>query len=71
MDIGLLYEVPLPHSVGLLWISDQPTTQNSTCQNSTLRDIDLMAPVGFGPTIAVSERPRTHVLDRAVIGLGT
>jgi hypothetical protein len=29
-----------------------------------------MPPVGFEPTIPVSERPQTHVLDRAATGIG-
>jgi hypothetical protein len=28
-----------------------------------------MPPVGLEPTILVSERPKTHVLDRAAIGI--
>ena len=30
-----------------------------------------MSPVGFEPTILVSERPKTHALDRAATGIGT
>jgi hypothetical protein len=29
-----------------------------------------MPPVGFEPTILVSERPQTHALDRAATGIG-
>jgi hypothetical protein len=29
-----------------------------------------MPPVGFEPTIQVSERPQTHVLDRTATGIG-
>jgi hypothetical protein len=29
-----------------------------------------MSPVGFEPTIPVSERPKTHALDRTVTGIG-
>jgi hypothetical protein len=29
-----------------------------------------MSPVGFEPTMPVSERPQTHVLDRAATGIG-
>jgi hypothetical protein len=29
-----------------------------------------MPPVGFEPTIRVSERPKTHVLDRTATGIG-
>ena len=30
-----------------------------------------MPPVGFEPTILVSERPQIHALDRAATGIGT
>jgi hypothetical protein len=30
----------------------------------------FMPPVGFEPTIPVSERPQTHALDRTVTGIG-
>ena len=30
-----------------------------------------MSPVGFEPTISVSERPQTDALDRAATGTGT
>jgi hypothetical protein len=29
-----------------------------------------MFPVGFEPTILVSERPKTHTLDRTATGIG-
>jgi hypothetical protein len=29
-----------------------------------------MPPVGFEPTLLVSERPKTHALDRAATGIG-
>ena len=29
-----------------------------------------MPPVGFEPTIPVSERPKTHALDRTATGIG-
>jgi hypothetical protein len=29
-----------------------------------------MPPVGFEPTILVSERPKTHALDRTATGIG-
>jgi hypothetical protein len=29
-----------------------------------------MPPVGFEPTMLVSERPKTHVLDRTATGIG-
>jgi hypothetical protein len=30
-----------------------------------------MPPVGFEPTILVSERPQTHALDRTATGIGS
>jgi len=29
-----------------------------------------MSPAGFDPTIPASERPLTHILDRAATGIG-
>jgi hypothetical protein len=40
----------------------RPYTTNTT-QTS-------MPPVGFEPTILVSERPQTHALDRTATGIG-
>ena len=48
-----------PHSVGLLWTSDQPVEQTS------------MPPAGFEPTIPVSQRLQTHALGRAATGTDT
>jgi hypothetical protein len=47
-----------PHSVGLLWMSDQPVAKTSTCQYTTLKtDRHPRAPAGFEPTVLGSERP--------------
>jgi hypothetical protein len=60
-----------PHSVELLWTSDQPDVKTSTWQHTTLtRDKTSMPPVGFEPTIPASERPQTHALGRAANGIG-
>jgi len=48
-----------PHSVGLLWTSDQLVAQTSTWHHPTLTS---MPPVDFEPTISTSERPQTHAL---------
>jgi hypothetical protein len=59
-----------PHSVGLLWMCGQTDAETSTWQHTTqTRDIS-MPPAGFEPTIPASERPQTHVLDRAATGIG-
>ena len=59
-----------PHSVGLLWVSDQPDAETSTSQLTTATTDNIHAPVGFEPTIPESERPQTHALDRAATGTG-
>ena len=53
-----------PHTVGLLWTSDQPEAETSTWQHTTIRQTS-MPPAGFENTIPASERPQTHALDRA------
>jgi hypothetical protein len=55
-----------PHSVGLLWTSDQP---DAGTHNTRKRQISLPL-AGFEPTIPASERPQTHALDRAPTGIG-
>jgi hypothetical protein len=60
-----------PQSVGLLWTRDQFVTETSTWQHTTLtRDRHPCPPVGFEPMILVSERPKTHALDRMATGIG-
>jgi hypothetical protein len=60
------------HSVVLLWMSDQPDTENFTWQHTTLtRDRHLCPPVRFEPAVPAVERPQTHTLDRAATGIGT
>jgi len=56
-----------PHSVWLLWTSDQPDAETSTWEHTALtRDIHDLA--GFEPAIAASERPQTHAFHRAATG---
>ena len=57
-----------PHSVDILWTSDQPDAETSTWQHTT--DKTSPSPAGFEPAIPISERPQTHALDRAVTGTG-
>jgi hypothetical protein len=57
-----------PHSVGLLWTSDQLVAETSTSQHTTDRH-PPMPPAGFEPTIQAGERPHTHALDRAATGI--
>ena len=47
-----------PHSVGLLWSSDQPDAESSTWQHTTFtRGQTSISPSGFEPTIPARERP--------------
>ena len=57
-----------PSSVGLLWTSDQPVVETSTWQHTTLTSQISIPPAGFELAVLASERPLTHVLDRAVAG---
>jgi hypothetical protein len=61
-----------PHSVGLLWTSDQPDAKNSdNTQRSQETDIHTPhPPMGFEPAVPASERPQTHSLDRAATEKG-
>jgi hypothetical protein len=56
-----------PHSIGLLWTRDQLVAQ--TTHNTHNRQTSI-PPLGFEPTILVSERPKTHALDRTATGIG-
>ena len=60
-----------PHSVGILWTSDQPVAETSTWQQTTLKtDKYPCPPAGFEPTISAGERPQTYSLDRTATGTG-
>jgi len=58
-----------PHSVALLWTSNQPDAETSTWQHTT-RTRDSHAPVGFEPAIPASERTQTLALEHAATGIG-
>ena len=58
-----------PHSVGLLWSSDQLDAESFTWQHTTLTGDTSMPPVGFEPTTLASQPPQTHALDRATTGI--
>ena len=60
-----------PHSVGLLWTSDQPDAKTYAWQHTTLiTDRQPCPPVGFEPAIPASERSQTHALDCVATGIG-
>jgi hypothetical protein len=60
-----------PLSVELLWASDQCDAVDLclTTHNIYKRQTS-MPPAEFEPTIAASEWPQTHTLDRAATGIG-
>jgi len=55
-----------PHSVGLLWTSDQLVAETY----NTYKRQTSMPPAGFEPTISAGERPKTYASDRAATGIG-
>jgi hypothetical protein len=59
-----------PHSVGLLWTSDQADVETSTWQHMTFT-IDIHTPGEIRTPVPESERPQTHVLDRSATGIVT
>jgi len=66
-----LHSLDTPHLVGLLWKNDQPDTETSTWQHSTLaRDKHHMLPSGFEPPIPANKRPQTHLLDQTATAIG-
>ena len=71
-DLGLLIvEVPksnsdMPHSVRLLWTSDQTALTFKTHKKQTSKP-----PAGFGPAIPASKQQhKTYALDLAATGIG-
>jgi hypothetical protein len=61
-----------PHSVGLLWTSDQPDAETATytTHNNHKRQTS-MPPAGFEPAIPASEPPQTHALDWPATGISS
>ena len=60
-----------PHSIGLLWTSDQPIAETRTCQHTTLTTDRHPRPLlEFEPTISAGERPQTYALDHPATGTG-
>jgi hypothetical protein len=60
-----------PHSVGLLWTSDQPDAETSNWQHTnTHKRQTSMPPVGFEPAIPESARSNAHALNSAATAIG-
>ena len=57
-----------PHSVGLLWTSDQPVAEPLP---NTHRRQTTMTPAGFEPAIPGTEGQQTHFLGRAATRIGS
>jgi hypothetical protein len=54
--------------VGLLWTSDQPVAETSTCTGQ--HNIQTSMPrVGFEPATPATKQPQTYALDRAATGI--
>ena len=59
-----------PHSVELLWTSDQSYAATSSRQHNTHKRQTSMEPEGFEPVFPESEQLQTHALVRAATGIG-
>jgi len=58
----------VPHSVGLLWTSDQSDAKNSTCNTQLSQETDFHDSGGIRTPIAAIELSQTQTLDRAATG---
>jgi hypothetical protein len=65
---SLSHSLCTPHSVGLLWTSDQPDLYLITHDTHKRQTSETLA--GFEPTVTASERSQTHTIDRATTGIG-
>jgi len=64
-------QLDTPQAVGLLWTSDQPDAEPSTCQHITLiKERHIYALAGFEPTILEGERPLNEASNHAAPGIG-
>ena len=72
-DSRLLNSIQLdtPHSIGLLWTSDQLDAETCTCPtHNTHNRQTSMLPASLEPAIPASECPQTDALDGAAAGIG-
>jgi hypothetical protein len=58
-----------PHSVRLLWMSDKHDTDINLSAHGTHKRLAAIPPAEFEPTFPARERPQSHALDRAAIGV--
>jgi hypothetical protein len=59
-----------PHSVGLLWTSDQPDIDTLPDSTQPTPDADIHAPAVFEPAVPPTEWPQTCALDGAATDIG-
>jgi hypothetical protein len=60
------------HTLGRTpWTNDQPNVETTTWKDTTLKQSEIHAPVGFEPAVPTSERPQTYALDHGAAGIGT
>ena len=59
-----------PHSGGLLWTKDHPSQKPLPDNTQHSQGTENHASAVFEPAILASERPQTHVLERATTGIG-
>jgi hypothetical protein len=61
------------HTVGLLWTSDQPVSETSTCtgqHNLETQETNIHALSGIRTGDLATKRPQTYALDRAATEVG-
>jgi hypothetical protein len=64
LPFGVSWSHTYRHTVGLLWTSDQPVAETSTCTGQ--HNIETSMPrAGFEPATPATKRPQTYALDRA------
>jgi len=59
----------IPHSLGLLWTSDQPDAETSAWQNTHKKDMHS-SPTRFEPAVPTGKGLQAHALDLAATVIG-
>jgi hypothetical protein len=62
IDVSRLHS-DTPHSVGLLWMSDQPDKETFTWQHTHHYKETTIPPRGFEPTVLASKPPQAYAFD--------
>jgi hypothetical protein len=72
-SLSILYDhtqVDTPHSVRLLWTSDQSNAETSSWQHKTYNRQTCMSLVEFKPTKSAGEQLQNYASDHAATGIG-